>query len=193
MGKFFGKIKILLVIFLVLIIFLWVLTNQWMADGEKPLADGTNDYAVILGAKVNGTKPSLSLQYRLDAALEYGKKYPHVKFILSGGKGPDEEISEAEAMRRFLVENGIAEERLFLETESTSTYENLLYSKKMLPDSVRTITIVSNDYHLKRAKMIADHLGLKADVVPAKTPKMVEAKLKFRERLALIKTYIIGK
>ncbi len=86
----------------------------------------SNDYAVILGAKVNGEIPSLSLQFRLDAALEYAIQYPHVYLILSGGQGPGEHISESEAMKRFLVKNGIQEERLLIEDLSTSTYENLL-------------------------------------------------------------------
>ena len=101
-----------------------------MADGQKPLANGTNEYAIILGAKVNGEVPSLSLRYRLDAALRYADEYPHVKFILSGGQGPGEHITEAEAMKRFLLDHGIKEERLLLEQQSTSTYENILFSKR---------------------------------------------------------------
>ena len=66
------KFTILLCLFLIgCLIFLWILTGKWMADGQKPVADGTNEYAVILGAKVNGDVPSLSLRYRLDVALGY--------------------------------------------------------------------------------------------------------------------------
>ena len=107
--------------------------RTWIADGLEPKANGSNDYAIILGAKVNGEIPSLSLQYRLDAALDYAKENPHVYLILSGGQGAGEHISEAKAMKRFLVENGIQEERLLIEDMSTSTYENLLYSIEMTP------------------------------------------------------------
>ena len=92
--SFFMKIILttsILVIFIV--IFLWILTGSWIEDGLEPLADGSNDYAVILGAKVNGEIPSLSLQFRLDAALEYAIQYPHVYLILSGGQGPGEHIT----------------------------------------------------------------------------------------------------
>ena len=164
-----------------------------MTEGLKPLADGSNEYAIILGAKVNGETPSLTLRYRLDEALVYAEKHPTVKFILSGGQGPDEDISEGEAMRRFLTERGVGEERLLLETESTSTYENLLYSKKLLPDDVSAVTIITSDFHLARARMIADSLDLQTDALPAKTPPSVEAKHNVRERLALIKTVIVGK
>ncbi|HEX5564197.1 MAG TPA: YdcF family protein, partial [Sporosarcina sp.] len=165
----------------------------WMTDGLKPLADGSFEYAIILGAKVNGETPSLTLRYRLEKALSYAETYPDVKFILSGGQGQDEDIAEGEAMRRYLTENGVEEERLLLETESTSTYENLLYSKRMLPENVSGVTIITSDFHLARARMIADSLGLETDALPAKTPQSVEAKHHIRERLALIKTMIVGK
>ena len=181
------------IIIIFIVIFLWILTGSWIEDGLEPKANGSNDYAVILGAKVNGEIPSLSLQYRLDAALDYATQYPHVYLILSGGQGLGEHISESEAMKRFLVKNGIQEERLLVEDLSTSTYENLLYSTEKLPDSEDEITIITSDYHLARAKNIAQSLGFQTDVVAAKTPKVVELKLRTRERLALIKTVIVGR
>lgn len=183
-------------LFIVLIlcgIFFWLLTGKWISDGKKPEADGMNEYAIILGAKVNGDTPSLSLRYRLDAALAYGNEHVHVKFILSGGQGPDEIRTEAEAMMLFLIENGIQEDRLILEKESTNTYENIRFSKKLLPSSVQSVTIITSDYHLARTRKIAHNLGLQTDSVAAKTPKIVEMKLKTRERIALIKTYIVGR
>ncbi|MCM3112109.1 YdcF family protein [Lederbergia lenta] len=174
-------------------IFLWMLTGKWMNEGKKPKANGKNEYAVILGAKVNGDVPSLSLQFRLDAALKYANTYPHVKLILSGGQGPGENITEAKAMKKFLVEKGISDDRLILEEKSTSTYENILFSKELLPTSVQSITIITSDFHLARAKKLADTLKLQSDVVSAKTPNVVEFKLTTRERLALLKTSIFGK
>ena len=172
---------------------LWALTGKWIDNGQKPVADGTNNYAIILGAKVNGEIPSLSLRYRLDAALDYANKYPHVQLVLSGGQGAGEDISEAESMRRYLVENGIDEDRLLIESNSTSTYENMLFAQELLPPSVQAVTIITSDYHLERSKIIARSLDLQADVVSAKTPRVVEKRLRFRERLALIKTAIVGK
>jgi len=102
-------------------------------------------------------------------------------------------MSEAEAMRRFLTKNGIDEDRLILEAKSTSTYENILFSKKLLPSEIHTITIITSDYHLARARKIAASLGLESDAVSAETPTVVAAKLTVRERVALVKTYIVGK
>lgn len=174
-------------------VFCWWLTGKWIAEGLKPEANGTNDYAIVLGARVKEDSLSLTLRYRLDAALAYANAYPHVMLILSGGQGSDEPMSEAEAMRRFLTENGIEEERLLLESASTSTYENLLFSKKLLPTDIQSITIITSDFHLARAQKIAGDLDLTADIVAAKTPKVVEAKSNIRERLALVKTYLVGK
>lgn len=178
---------------LFLCVFLWWKTGDWIRKGQSPTANGKYPYAIILGAKVNGTVPSRSLQYRLDAAVQYANEYPNVQFILSGGQGPDEQIPEAEAMKNYLVEKGVEENRLLLETASTSTYENILFSKQLLPSSVDHVTIITSDYHLARARKIADHLALKTDALPAKTPNVVKWKSTTRERAALIKTYVTGR
>lgn len=190
-----GSRTILLTSTLVIIVTLfgWLLIGKWIKQGMEPVADGTNAYAIVLGAKVNQTGLSLTLRYRLDAALAYAKEYPHVTLILSGGQGSDEPMSEAEAMQRFLIENGIEESRLLLEDSSTSTYENFLFSTKLLPYYEDSITIISSDFHLARAQKIARNLNLKSDVVAAQTPKIVEAKSNFRERIAFVKTLLVGK
>lgn len=173
---------------------IWLLTSKWLEDGLEPKADGTNEYAIVLGAKVKkGNIPSFALQYRLDAALAYAQKYDHVKLVLSGGQGPDEDIEEAIVMRDFLLENGIDENRLLIEDKATSTYENLLFSQEILPSYINSVTLITSDYHLQRAKVLASKIGWESDVVAAKTPKVVELKVRMRERLALLKAYILGK
>lgn len=188
-------IKITLYIFPLIIVsaIMWILTEKWILAGQQPKANGKNKYAIILGAKVSGETPSLSLQYRIDSALEYAKRYPYVKLILSGGQGPGEDITEAESMRRFLLKNGIEEKRLLLESESTSTYENIRFSVKLIPDSVDRVTIITSNYHLARAKKVAGKLGFQTDVVVARTPKVVERRLKNREKIALLKVMIFRK
>ena len=159
----------------------------------KNEADGTNEYVVVLGAKVKpGGIPSLSLKYRLDVALDYLQKHPSVKAIVTGGQGADEDRTEASVMAAYLIEHGIDQNRIMLEDQSTSTYENLLYAKELLPKEVTSITIISNDFHLKRAVILAGKVGLQADVLAAPTPKSVNTKSRIRERLALIKAYVKG-
>ena len=181
------------VVLLVGVIVLYVWLGIVMDKGMQPKADGTNAYAIVLGAKVNKNgEPSLALHYRLEAAVVYLEQYPHVKVIVSGGQGKEEPMSEAERMYTFLKEAGIKEERILRESASTSTYENLAFSKKLLPEGETSVTIISSDFHLTRAQYLAEKIDLKVDVVPAKTPQSVEAKLRLRERAALLKTYLVG-
>lgn len=173
------------------VVYIWL--GEEMKQGVRPVANGTAEYVIVLGAKVKpGGVPSLSLKNRLEEAVKYLNKYPHVKVIVSGGQGADEDRTEASVMLKYLQDNGIDTNRILVEDQSTSTYENLLFSKELLPTGTKRITIVSNDFHLKRAKYLAESLDFEVDVVAAKTPKSVEAKLKLRERAALLKTYIIG-
>lgn len=173
------------------VVYIWL--GEEMKQGVQPVANGTAEYVIVLGAKVKpGGVPSLSLKNRLEEAVKYLNKYPHVKVIVSGGQGADEDRTEASVMLKYLQDNGIDTNRILVEDQSTSTYENLLFSKELLPTGTKRITIVSNDFHLKRAKYLAESLDFEVDVVAAKTPKSVEAKLKLRERAALLKTYIVG-
>ena len=122
------------------------------------------DYVVVLGAGVNGTEPSLSLYNRLEAALDFLEKAPGAVAIVSGGQGPGEMISEAECMRQWLEARGVAPERIIMEPAATNTYENLKFSfdiiagrEGSMPDGV---AIVSSEYHLLRAKLQAEKLGV---------------------------------
>lgn len=174
-----------------IVVFIWL--GEEMKQGVQPAANGTATYIIVLGAKVKpGGIPSLSLKNRLEEAVKYLNKYPHVKVIVSGGQGSDEDQTEASVMFKYLQDKGIDTNRILVEEQSTSTYENLLFSKELLPKGTKKITILSNDFHLKRAKYLAESLGFEVDVVAAKTPKSVEIQLKLRERAALLKTYLIG-
>lgn len=150
------------------------------------------DYLIILGARVKGTVPSLALQYRIDHAAMYLKENPDTIAIASGGKGPGEDISEAESIKRELIGHGIEESRIFLEDKSTDTYENIRFSKEFIPEEAESGLIVTNDFHIYRAKMIADNADLKIDGLPAKTPIQAVIKSYTREYLALTKYFIIS-
>lgn len=90
------------------------------------------DYVIVLGARVKEHTVSNSLKKRLDKAIEYAEKNPETYLVLSGGKGPDEPVSEAQAMYRYLVYNGVRPGQLLLEEHSVSTVENLAYSKLLI-------------------------------------------------------------
>lgn len=125
--------------------------------------DAKRSYLIVLGASVQGDVPSLSLQHRLEGALDYLEQVPESIAVVSGGQGPGENISEAQCMHDWLVSHGIAEERILMEDRSTSTLENLKFSWDIIrsrggkPDD---IAVVSSGYHLYRAKTMARSLGL---------------------------------
>lgn len=122
------------------------------------------EYLVVLGAAVYGEEPSLTLVRRLEGALAYLEAYPDSKAIVSGGMGPGETITEAEAMQRWLMQRGIVEDRILLEDRATSTMENLDYSFAIIrqqgQEPAGHVAIVSSAYHLYRAKLMAAKLGV---------------------------------
>lgn len=153
-------------------------------------ASNDRDYLIILGARVKGTEPSLALQYRIDAAADYLKKNPETIAIASGGQGSGEEISEAAAIKNSLLEAGIQEERILLEDKSTDTVENIKFSKKLISNDFETGLLVTNDFHLYRAKSIAKDHGLEVEGLPAETPLIAVPKSYAREYLAITKYYL---
>ncbi len=131
------------------------------------------DYVIVLGAKVNGTTPSLSLSDRIDAAQAFLEANPGTIAILSGGQGKDEGISEAACMYRELTARGIHAQQLWLEDKATSTWENLKFSLDLIEErtGIRPVKIglLSSEYHLFRASLFARDCGVEAVGIPAKT------------------------
>ena len=116
---------------------------------------------IVLGCQVRGQKPSKMLKRRLDAAGDYLKEHEELPVIVSGGKGDDEDISEALCMKNYLVEYGISEDRIIMEDSSESTDQNLEYSMKILDEMglPPSIVLVTDGYHQYRAQLIAEKHG----------------------------------
>jgi uncharacterized SAM-binding protein YcdF (DUF218 family) len=148
------------------------------------------DYLIVLGARVKGTVPSLAFASRINTAAKYLKKNKDTLVIASGGKGPGEDISEAESIRRELVNQGINETRIILEDQSTDTYENINFSKKLIPEGAKIGLVVTNNFHLYRAVSIARNYGLQVQGLPAETPWIAVVKSYSREYLAITKFYL---
>ncbi|WP_050614923.1 YdcF family protein [Bacillus testis] len=150
------------------------------------------DYVIILGTKVNGETPSLALRERIQTAAHYLRDNPSTIAIASGGQGPNEGISEAQAIKTALIEEGIEENRIRMESKSTTTKENIAYSKKLIPDiEQKSGAIVTNQFHLYRALLIANDHHLDSYGIAAKTPAAVKVKLYIREYLATTKYYLL--
>lgn len=89
------------------------------------------NFILVLGSKIYGENVSPLLAKRLDKAINiYKQNFNKPLIIVSGGQGKDEIVSEAVAMKKYLLYKGISEYNIILEYKSTSTYENMLFSKK---------------------------------------------------------------
>ncbi len=142
------------------------------------------DTVIVLGCKVREDgAPSTMLRLRLDRAAELLEKNSAV-CIVSGGKGSDEPLSEAECMRNYLISCGIDEKRIITEDKASSTKENIVYSLA-LTDPADEAAVVTSNFHCLRAKLIAREVGLKAYSVPAFSPREMLPTYILREVFAI--------
>ena len=134
------------------------------------------EYLVVLGAKVRPDGPSVSLWDRINAAADYLNAHPGTIAIVSGGQGADETISEAQSMHDELVKLGIDESRIWMEDKAGSTDENMRFSLDLIQEKTGTrpekLGILSSEYHLYRASLMAKKLGIDFVGVPAKTSRL---------------------
>lgn len=139
------------------------------------------DAVVVLGAGLNGTEPTPLLAARVDHGINIFRQLQNsnkeVMLILSGGQGPDEEISEAEAMARYAEKKGVSREQMMLENRSTTTSENLKFTKELfgtkdagnVENADQSLVVVTSNYHVLRTASLTAQQGLNAQVVGAKT------------------------
>lgn len=168
--------------------------GQKVIAGMAAQPESGLDYVIVLGAQVRGTRPSRALRKRLDRALVYAKENPDTCFILSGGQGADEEISEALCMYEYLKENGLEPERMILESKSTSTMENLTFSAAFLDRTNQKIGILSNDFHIYRAMCLARTLGYEQIcALPAESDQFMQPHYVLREICAVLVLFLQGK
>ncbi|WP_238883672.1 YdcF family protein [Clostridium sp. YIM B02551] len=154
--------KRIFVILGVLLVLLGLSQLYIFTGGTKKITENSNAI-IILGCKVNGKEPSRFLLERTLKAKELYSEGLGEYIILSGGQGSGEEISEAMCMKKILVDNGIPEDKLLLEDKSKNTYENLRNSKEIVKEkNFNNVIVVSNEFHLRRAKMIGDKLNINA-------------------------------
>jgi len=164
------------------------------------------DIVIILGCQVHGDRPSVTLKTRLDLAVEVLGEYPDAVCITVGGQGAKarEIMPESAVMKKYLADNGIDKNIIFEESKSTSTFENLLFAKKVIEENNlkhENIIIVTNEFHTPRAIMIAKRLysdsGAQFYAAKAKSPfpmafPMFNAGI-VREFFAFVKSFIFDR
>jgi uncharacterized SAM-binding protein YcdF (DUF218 family) len=119
---------------------------------------------LVLGAQIRGATseeayPSPVLKERLDTAFIYWKQHPEITIIVSGGQGPDEPATEASVMAAYLIDKGVPKKSIFEESDSKRTQENIQFSIERY--SPTHVAIVTNDFHMYRAQMLAKRQGIK--------------------------------
>ena len=169
--------------------------------GSHDQIKGDPQIMIILGCQVKPWGPSILLQDRLDKALDYLEEHPDMTIVVSGGQGPDEHITEAQAMRDYLVEQGVAAEQILQEDQSHNTFQNLTYSLELLEEAGYDVTddivVVSNGFHLTRVRMLwarmhGDNDELSTLAAPS---SHVPSRLKMyiREPIGLVKSFILDR
>jgi len=152
-------------------------------------------YMVVLGAKVRSNGPSVSLWDRIYGARDYLMEHEDVIAVVSGGQGPDEPMTEARAMYEALVDLGIPPERIWLEERATSTWENITFSLDLIEDTTGTrpekIGVLSSEYHLFRASLLAKKCGVEFVGIPAETSRFSQKVNHFMREIAGVWHYLI--
>lgn len=177
-----------------------LIINEVIKSGKDDVTHKEVDYVIVLGARLYGSTPSPALHERLIITAKYINNTAinqDILVIVTGGQGEDEDIPESHAMKEFLKNQGIQDNRIITEEESTSTYENLKFAQEIIKERDKaeehSILIVTSDFHMLRAKLIGERLGFNVYGLPAETPRIIKLKSYIREYFAVIKSLIFDR
>lgn len=170
-------------------------------DGGQTRIVNDPEVMVIFGCQVKPWGPSVLLQDRLDAALDYLEDHPDITVVVSGGQGSDEPVSEAQCMYGYLTAHGADGEKIVLEDQSRNTWQNINNTLALMQEEQAAPTgkfiLVSSDFHLARIKMLWNRAwpgtcSLSTLAAPVSHfPSQV--KMFFREPLALVKSFVFDR
>lgn len=167
------NLGVLMTILLCLFGIWFAATELYLITGAKTDTAANPDYIVVLGAQVRGDEPSRSMADRVAAAAEYLQEHPDTICIVSGGQGPGENQTEAACMRDMLFAAGIDPGRIWLEEQAVDTAQNIAFSLDLVEQRTgvrpRELGIVSSEYHLRRAVLVARRQGCEASGIAAPT------------------------
>lgn len=186
----FLKSSILAIVSYLECVLLGTIILSLKASKHNPNYD--KDYVIILGCKIQKDgKLTKLLKGRVDRAIEFATKQKEktgkdIVFIPSGGQGSDEIISEALAMKNYLIENGIKEKNIILEDKSTNTLENFKFSHKLMKKKDAKIAFSTTNYHVFRSGLLATSLNIKLEGMGAKTKSYFWINAFIREYIATL-------
>lgn len=185
-------IRTLICIFLILAL-LWALICSVLllvAGVRKP---EDSDTVIVLGCQIKGDRPSKMLRQRLDKAYAYLTDNPDAVAVMSGGQGPDEIMPEAEVMYNYLVDKGMDPERLYIESRSHNTEQNMEYSSEIIKkEGLDTnVVVITQSFHQYRASVYAKEAGLNAYALNCKTNPGTFPTYWLRELFAVVKMFLV--
>lgn len=171
----------------------FIVVEGFIINGMLKKGEPNLDYIIVLGAQVKGEDPSRVLTARLNTAYKYLIENENAKVIVSGGQGEGEDISEAEAMKRYLLAKGIDASRIIMEDKSVNTQENLEFSFALINEKDAKVGIVTSDFHVYRAMAIAKKQGYEnIDGLAAPVDWGIEVHYMVREFFAVVKEKAVG-
>ncbi len=191
-----GVLKYVKYAFLTLLCAGLLLVSFIAAYGSSDNATYKEDAVIVLGAAVRGEQVTLPLQYRLDKAVAYHEKNPDALIIVTGGKGLQEDVTEAYAMEKYLISKGVAKDKIIKEEMATSTEENMAFSKEIadrLFEEDYSVLVITNRFHILRSVTMAKNAGfLRVTHMGASLQWYNLISCYLRESLALLKLWVIG-
>ena len=190
------RVSVVIWTFVGLVAVLGVVISSFMIAAAVKAPGATDESTVIvLGARIHGNRPSRMLRERLDVALDYLNENPEAVCIVSGGRGSDEQYTEAHVMKQYLCEKGVAPERIFEEGRSTDTHENIQYSLEIIRAQglSERVAIATQEFHQYRAATLARRAGL-TEVSAITTPSPLYLLLCYwvRECAAVCRLWVLG-
>ena len=147
------------------------------------------EYALVLGYALKDNAMQETLKLRLDGAYEYAINNPKAKLVLCGGKTAKNKVSEAEVMYNYLRDKGLSDSRMLKEDKSQDTIENIQNSLNYI-NRYAKITVISSDYHVYRAKLICNKLGLDVHTLGTYSPLKLLPHALLIEKAAILQTII---
>ena len=183
-----------LIIYAVLGVYAMVLSGLMLFSMNNAPEKDSPRTVIVLGCQVKKSGPSLMLQKRLEKAYDYLSQNTDVTCIVAGGKGDDEHISEAQAMFDWLTEKGIDKNRIIKEDRSTSTLENLKFSKTILEKMGKDtdVILITDGFHQYRASLQAKSLGYDTRNISSDSPWFLLPSYWVREWFALSFEFVFG-
>lgn len=130
--------------------------RQSYVDEARPA-----DVILVLGAAEYRGLPSPVLKLRLDHALQLYQRKIAPRVLTTGGSGGDPDFTEGEVARNYLARKGIPAEAILVEPEGETTWHSIVAATEMMRRmSLRSCVLVSDGYHIYRAKRMMQSQGV---------------------------------